>query len=60
LAPSAEHDPPAHHVFTEAGSRMIRIVSLRSFGTFARIEGRGCFTERQRIVDWRETQTLSS
>jgi ketosteroid isomerase-like protein len=50
----------AHHVFTEDGARQIMIASLRYLDTFAKIEGRWYFAERDLIVDWTETRALAA
>ena len=46
----------AHHVFTEDGTRKIMIASLRYLDTFAKLDGRWCFAERNLILDWSETR----
>jgi hypothetical protein len=37
-----------------------RLAIRELFDAFAKIDGRWCFAERKLIVDWSETQTLSS
>ena len=49
----------AHHVYTEGGTRKIMIASLRYLDTFAKLEGRWCFAERNLILDWSETRSLA-
>src|SRR6266852_6648512 len=44
----------AHHLYTENGTRMIMIASLRYLDTFAKIDGRWYFAERKLILDWSE------
>jgi ketosteroid isomerase-like protein len=48
----------AHHVYTEDGTRMIMIASLRYLDTFAKLGGRWYFAERKLILDWSETRSL--
>jgi hypothetical protein len=50
----------AHHVFTEEGVRKIMIASLRYLDTFAKLDGRWYFAERQLILDWSETRVMAS
>jgi hypothetical protein len=50
----------AHHVFSEAGGRKIMIASLRYLDTFAKIDGRWYFAERNLILDWSETRSLTA
>ena len=50
----------AHHVFSEDGERKIMIASLRYLDSFTKIEGRWCFAERQLIVDWSETRSITA
>lgn len=50
----------AHHVFSEGGNRKLMIASLRYLDAFTKIDGHWYFAERQLIVDWTETRTLSS
>ena len=50
----------AHHVFTEDGTRKIMIASLRYLDTFAKLEGRWYFAERNLILDWSETRTMAA
>ena len=49
----------AHHVYTEDGTRKIMIASLRYLDTFAKIDGRWYFAERDLILDWSETRSLA-
>jgi hypothetical protein len=46
----------AHHVFREEGVRMIMVASLRYLDTFAKIDGRWFFAERNLLLDWSETR----
>jgi hypothetical protein len=46
----------AHHLYTEDGTRMIMIASLRYLDTFAKIDGSWYFAERKLILDWIETR----
>jgi hypothetical protein len=55
---SGESYTIAHHVFTDAGRRMIMIASLRYLDTFAKIEEAWYFAERKLILDWSETRDL--
>ena len=50
----------AHHVFTEDGSRKIMIASLRYLDSFAKIDGRWYFAERELILDWSETRAMAA
>jgi len=47
----------AHHLFTDDGVRKIMIASLRYLDTFARIDGKWFFAERNLVLDWSETRT---
>jgi hypothetical protein len=49
----------AHHVFSEGGRRKIMIASLRYLDTFTKIDQRWYFAERELIVDWSETRSLT-
>jgi SnoaL-like protein len=49
----------AHHLYTEDGTRMIMIASLRYLDTFAKIDGRWYFAARDLILDWSETRPSS-
>ena len=49
----------AHHVFNEGGRRKIMIASLRYLDTFTKIDQRWYFAERELIVDWSETRSLT-
>jgi hypothetical protein len=46
----------AHHLYTESGSRMIMVASLRYLDTFAKLDDAWYFAERQLILDWSETR----
>jgi hypothetical protein len=50
----------AHHVFRDEGGRKIMIASLRYLDTFTKIDQRWYFAERNLIVDWSETRTLTA
>ena len=50
----------AHHVFSEDGDRKIMIASLRYLDSFTKIGGRWYFAERQLIVDWSETRSITA
>jgi hypothetical protein len=50
----------AHHVYTEDGTRMIMIASLRYLDAFAKIDGRWYFAERKLILDWSETRPMTT
>jgi hypothetical protein len=49
----------AHHVYTDDGARKIMIASLRYLDTFAKLDGRWFFAERNLILDWSETRSLA-
>jgi SnoaL-like protein len=49
----------AHHLFTDDGNRKIMIASLRYLDTFTKVEQRWYFAERNLIVDWTETRSLT-
>jgi hypothetical protein len=49
----------AHHIFSEEGGRKIMVASLRYLDTFTKIEGRWYFAERNLILDWSETRSLT-
>jgi SnoaL-like domain len=49
----------AHHVYTDNGTRKIMIASLRYLDTFAKLDGRWYFAERNLILDWSETRSLA-
>jgi hypothetical protein len=49
----------AHHIYTEDGTRKIMIASLRYLDTFAKLDGRWFFAERDLILDWNETRPLA-
>jgi hypothetical protein len=46
----------AHHIFHEEGVRMIMVASLRYLDTFAKIDGRWFFAERNLLLDWSENR----
>lgn len=48
----------AHHVWTENGTRMLMIASLRYIDEFRRSDGRWLFAARDLILDWSETRPL--
>jgi hypothetical protein len=50
----------AHHLFTEDGDRKIMIASLRYLDTFVKIDGAWFFAERNLILDWSETRSLTA
>jgi SnoaL-like protein len=50
----------AHHIYSEDGNRQIMIASLRYLDTFAKLDGRWYFAERNLIVDWSETRSLGT
>ena len=50
----------AHHLYTEDGARKIMIASLRYLDTFAKLDGRWYFAERELILDWSETRSLGA
>ena len=50
----------AHHVFTEDGNRKIMVASLRYLDTFAKTDGRWYFAERELILDWSETRSMTA
>ena len=49
----------AHHIYNEDGTRKIMIASLRYLDTFAKLDGRWFFAERDLILDWSETRPLA-
>jgi hypothetical protein len=49
----------AHHVYSEDGTRKIMIASLRYLDTFAKLDGRWLFAERDLILDWSETRSMA-
>jgi SnoaL-like domain len=57
---SGESYTIAHHVYTEEGTRKIMVASLRYLDTFAKIDGRWYFAERELILDWSETRTMTA
>ena len=50
----------AHHVYTEDGTRKIMIASLRYLDNFTKVDGRWYFAERELILDWSETRSMTS
>ena len=50
----------AHHLFSDEGGRKIMIASLRYLDTFTKIDQSWYFSERNLIVDWTETRTLTA
>ena len=50
----------AHHVYTEGGTRKLMIASLRYLDTFAKIDEGWYFAERNLILDWTETRSLTA
>jgi hypothetical protein len=50
----------AHHVFSDEGGRKIMIASLRYLDAFTKIDQSWYFAERNLIVDWSETRTLTA
>jgi len=50
----------AHHVFSDEGGRKIMVASLRYIDTFAKIDRRWYFAERNLIVDWTETRQIAT
>ena len=50
----------AHHVLSEDGKRKIMVASLRYLDTFAKIDQRWYFAERDLILDWSETRALGT
>ena len=50
----------AHHLYTEDGRRKIMIASLRYLDTFAKIDRAWFFAERNLILDWSETRSIST
>jgi len=50
----------AHHLFTENGNRKIMIASLRYIDTFTKIDQRWYFAERNLILDWSETRSMTA
>jgi SnoaL-like domain len=49
----------AHHLFTADGVRKIMIASLRYLDTFVKIDGVWYFAERNLILDWSETRSVT-
>jgi hypothetical protein len=49
----------AHHVFTEDGVRKIMVASLRYLDTFSKLDGSWYFAERELILDWSETRSMT-
>jgi SnoaL-like domain len=50
----------AHHLYAEEGTRKIMVASLRYLDTFAKIDGRWYFAERELILDWSETRSITA
>jgi SnoaL-like protein len=50
----------AHHVFSDEDGRKIMVASLRYIDTFAKVDGRWYFAERNLIVDWTETRQIAT
>ena len=48
----------AHHVYTDDGTRKLMIASIRYLDTFAKVDQRWLFAERNLILDWSETRSL--
>jgi ketosteroid isomerase-like protein len=46
----------AHHLYTDAGERMLMIASLRYHDAFVKLDGTWRFAERKLYVDWTETR----
>jgi hypothetical protein len=46
----------AHHLYSADGVRMIMVASLRYLDTFAKLDGRWYFAERNLVVDWTEVR----
>jgi ketosteroid isomerase-like protein len=46
----------AHHLFTDSGHRKLMIAWLRYGDTFAKVNDRWLFAERNLYVDWTETR----
>jgi SnoaL-like domain len=42
----------AHHLWMENGKRMLMVMGIRYYDTFARLNGRWLFARRQLIFDW--------
>ena len=49
----------AHHVFSDEDGRKIMVASLRYIDTFAKVDRRWYFAERNLIVDWTETRQIA-
>jgi SnoaL-like protein len=49
----------AHHVFSEGGARKIMVASLRYLDTFKKIDQHWYFAERNLVLDWSETRSLT-
>lgn len=50
----------AHHVFTEDSTRKIMVAALRYLDEFAKVDGRWYFAERELILDWSETRSMTA
>src|SRR5258708_24036204 len=49
----------AHHVKNESGKRSLMIAAIRYLNTFTKQDGAWYFAERNLMVDWIETRSLS-
>jgi hypothetical protein len=59
IARPGESYTVAHHVFSEYGVRKVMITSLRYLDTLIKVEGRWFFAERNLVLDWSETRTMT-
>ena len=50
----------AHHVYTEAGTRMMMVAWLRYLDVFKKIDESWYFAERQLILTWSEVRPLGA
>jgi SnoaL-like domain len=50
----------AHHVYTDEGARKIMIASLRYLDRFAKIDDSWYFADRELILDWSETRSMTA
>jgi hypothetical protein len=50
----------AHHVYIDGGTRKIMIAWLRYLDVFTKIDKAWYFAERELILEWSETRTLST
>jgi hypothetical protein len=46
----------AHHLYTEADTRMLMVAWLRYLDVFVKVDGAWLFAERELIVEWTETR----